>query len=74
MFDNEGNVIGIICAKHADAENANHAVKVSYLFSLVNSSGIGIKMPEKNNVTSKSLSKKVKQVKPFVYLIECRSH
>lgn len=74
LFDNEGNVIGIICAKHADAENANYAVKVSYLFSLVNSSGIGIKMPEKNNVSSKSLSKKVKQVKPFVYLIECHSH
>lgn len=74
LFDNEGNVIGIICAKHADAENANYAVKVSYLFSLVNSSGIGIKMPEKNNVSTKSLSKKVKQVKPFVYLIECRSH
>ena len=74
LFDNEGNVIGIICAKHADAENANYAVKVSYLFSLVNSSGIGIKLPDKNNVSSKSLSKKVKKVKPFVYLIECRSH
>lgn len=74
LFDNEGNVIGIVCAKHADAENANYAIKVSYLFSLVNSSGIGIKMPDKNSVSSKSLSKKVKKVKPFVYLIECRSH
>lgn len=74
LFDNEGNVIGVICAKHADAENANYAIKVSYLFSLVNSSGIGIKMPDKNMVTTKSLSKKVKQVKPFVYLIECSSH
>lgn len=74
LFDGDGNVIGIICAKHADAENANYAIKVSYLFNLVNSSGIEIKMPDKNNVSSKSLSKKVKQVKPYVYLIECRSH
>ena len=74
LFDNEGNVIGVICAKHADAENANYAIKVSYLYSLVNSSGIGIKMPDKNSVSSKSLSKTVKKVKPFVYLIECRSH
>ena len=74
LFDNDGNVIGVVCAKHADAENANYAIKVSYLFSLVNSSGIGIKMPNKNNVSSKSLSKTVKKVKPFVYLIECCSH
>lgn len=74
LFDNEGNVIGIVCAKHADAENANYAIKVSYLYSLVNSSGLGIKMADGNKVKSKSLSQKVKQVKPFVYLIECYSH
>lgn len=74
LFDNEGNVIGVICAKHADAENANYAIKVSYLYSLVNNSGLGIKMVDNNKVKSKSLSQKVKQVKPFVYLIECRSH
>ena len=74
LFDNEGNVIGIVCAKHADAENANYAIKVSYLYSLVNSSGLDIKMADNNKVKSKSLSKKVKQVKPFVYLIECSSH
>ena len=74
LFDKDGNVIGVICAKHADAENANYAIKVSYLYSLVNSSGLGIKMADNNKVKSKSLSQKVKQVKPFVYLIECRSH
>lgn len=74
LFDDEGNVVGIVCAKHADAENANYAIKVSYLYSLVNSSGLGIKMADGNKVKSKSLSQKVKQVKPFVYLIECYSH
>ena len=74
LFDNEGNVIGIVCAKHADAENANYAIKVSYLHGLVNTSGLGIKMSDNNKVKSKSLSKKVKQVKPFVYIIECSSH
>lgn len=74
LFDKEGNVIGVVCAKHADAENANYAIKVSYLFSLINSSDLGIKLPEHNNIKSKSLSKKVKIVKPFVYLIECSSH
>ena len=74
LFDNEGNVIGIVCAKHVDAENANYAIKVSYLYSLVNNSGLGIKMSDNNKVKSKSLSQMVKQVKPYVYLIECSSH
>lgn len=74
LFDYEGNVIGIVCAKHADAENANYAIKVSYLLSLINCSSLEIKLSGHNNIKSKSLSKKVKQVKPFVYLIECSSH
>ena len=74
LFDKEGNVIGVVCAKHADAENASYAIKISYLFSLINSSDLEIKLPEHNSIKSKSLSKKVKQVKPFVYLIECSSH
>ena len=74
LFDNDGNVIGIVCAKHADAENANYAIKASYLLSLINKSNLGIKLPDNNKVKSKSLSKKVKQVKPFVYIIECNSH
>ena len=74
LFDNDGNVIGVVCAKHSNAENANYAIKVSYLYSLVNGSGLGIKMADSNKVKGNSLSQKVKQVKPFVYLIECRSH
>lgn len=74
LFDKEGNVIGIVCAKHADAENASYAIKISYLFSLLKSSDLDIKLPDSNNINSKSLSKKVKIAKPFVFLIECNSH
>jgi S1-C subfamily serine protease len=74
LFDNDGNVIGIVCAKHSDAENANYAIKVSYLLSLINSSDLGAKLPKSSNVDSKSISKIVKQVQPFVYMIECRTH
>ena len=74
LFDNDGNVIGIVCAKHSDAENANYAIKVSYLLSLINSSDLGAKLPKSSNVDSKSISKIVKQVQPFVYMIECSTH
>ena len=73
LFNSDGTVIGIVCAKHADAENANYAIKVSYLYSLVNGSDLGIKMPDNNKLKTKTLSKIVKQVEPFVYLIECSS-
>ena len=74
LFDNDGNVIGIVCAKHSDAENANYAIKVLYLLSLINSTDLGAKLPKSSNVDSKSISKIVKQVQPFVYMIECSTH
>lgn len=74
LFDNDGDVIGIICSKHTDAENVNYAVKVSYLISLCNSQDIDIKHVKGNSGKSQSLSKKAKKVKPFVYLVECNSH
>lgn len=72
LFDDEGTVIGIVCAKHSDAENANYAVKISNLFSLINSSNLGIKVAE-NNVNEKKVSSIVKKVKNYVYLVECNS-
>lgn len=72
LFNSDGSVVGIVCAKHADAENANYAVKVSYLYSLANSK-LGIELGGSNKVQSKKLSKKVKKLKNYVYLIECSS-
>lgn len=74
LFDEEGNVIGVVCAKHADAENVNYAVKISYLFNLISQSNLDIKVSKKNNLPSGKMSKKIKKAKRFVYLIECSSH
>ena len=73
LFNEDGVVIGIVCAKHAGAENANYAVKVSYLYSLITSSNLGIDISGNDKVKGKSLSKQVKRIKDFVYLIECSS-
>ena len=74
LFDKAGNVVGVICAKHADTENANYAIKISNLYALVNKSELGIRMSDSNNIKSSSMSSQVKQIKPFVYIIECSSH
>jgi len=73
LFNSDGAVIGIVCGKHAEAENANYAVKVSYLYSLVSSSNLGIDISGNNHVNGKSLSTKVKKIRDYVYFIECSS-
>lgn len=71
MFDSKGNVIGIVCAHHAGAENAGYAIKTSYLKILIESTGLNINFPANNTISALSLAEKVKRVKKFVYYIEC---
>lgn len=71
MFDSKGNVIGIVVAGVPGAENVGYAIKTSYLKILNESAGLDIKLPTNNTLSTLSLSEKVKQVKKFVYYIEC---
>lgn len=71
VFNEEGAVVGIVCAKLSDAENANYAVKTSYLYSLINSENLGIDITGNTRKKSNKLSKKVQEFKNYVYLIEC---
>lgn len=71
MFDNKGNVIGIVVAGVPGAENVGYAIKTSYLQILVESAGLNIKLPSNNTVSTLSLAEKVKRIKNFVFYIEC---
>lgn len=73
VFNEDGSVIGIVCGKHSNAENANYAIKVSYLYSLINSANINVEIANGNKLESKKMSSQVKIAKDFVYLIECSS-
>lgn len=70
LFDEKGNVIGIVSAKHVGAENVGYAIKTSYLNNLIESS-TGVSLPTNNTISSLSLSEKVKKINDFVYLISC---
>ncbi|MBK7970526.1 MAG: trypsin-like peptidase domain-containing protein [Bacteroidetes bacterium] len=35
LFDENGNLVDILSAKHSEAENASYAVKISYLINLL---------------------------------------
>lgn len=70
LFDSEGNLVGIINAKHVGAENASYAVKASYLSNLVDFLPSPPKLQKVNSLTGKTLTQQVELVKKFVYIIE----
>lgn len=70
LFDSQGNLIGIINAKHSGAENASYAIKTSYLTNLIDLLPSPPKLQTVNSLTGKSLTQQVVLVKKFVYIIE----
>ena len=71
MFDEDGNVIGVICAKHIGAENVAYAVKTSQVKNLIESISDLYILNTKNTLQGKILKDQVKEVKNYVYLIKC---
>lgn len=70
MFDKDGNIVGIVNAKHFGAENAGYAVKTSYLFNLIDALPTTLKLPTVNTLKGKTLSSQVELANKFVYIIE----
>lgn len=69
MFDAQGNLVGVVCAKHVQAENASYAVKVPYLIALAETVKDVNLMPSKNLIGACSLAERVRRVRDFVFLL-----
>jgi S1-C subfamily serine protease len=70
LFEDKGNIIGIINAKHTGAENASYAIKSSYLFNLIDLMPTPPKLQTISSVTGKTLTEQVKILKKFTYILE----
>ena len=70
-FDNKGNLIGIVNAKHKGAENVGYAIKTSYLKNLIESSISTSILPNNNQIAGLPLTGKVKSLKNYVFMITC---
>lgn len=69
LFNDNGELIGIVSAKHTGAENASYGVKLSYLCALAD--GVdGVDMSRSSQIAGLSLSEKCKSVIPFTVMIE----
>lgn len=70
MFDNQGNVIGIIQGGTRITENANYAIKTYYLKLLIESAGLNIKLPANNTISNLPRDEKKNRAEKFVFRIE----
>lgn len=70
LFNDNGELIGIVSAKHTDgAENVSYAVKLSYLSDLIASSGESISLTRSSQIASRKLSEKCKAVIPCTVMV-----
>ena len=69
LFDKNGNIIGVIKAKHTQAENAGYAVKASYVRNLIELLPTTIDFPNGNVLINKPLPKQVELASKSVCLI-----
>lgn len=70
LFDEKGNLVGVINAKHSKAENASYAIKASYLLSLFELMNTYPKLQTNSDISGKPLTEQVKILKKFTYIIE----
>lgn len=71
LFNYKGELIGIVNAKHNNAENVSYAIKTAYVRNLIESFTNDDLFPKNNSITNKDLPNQVKSLKPFVYMIQC---
>ena len=71
LFDNRGNLIGIIAAKlGGDTQNVSYAIKSSYLLSLIDTLVPIPNMQNISKVAGKPLTSQVAILKEFIYIID----
>ena len=68
LFNDNGELIGIVSAKHTEAENVSYGVKLSYLKNLA-SSVEGVNLNRTSQITNLSLSEKCKSVIPCTVMV-----
>lgn len=69
VFDKSGNVIGIVQAKHTQAENAGYAIKANYIRNLVELLPTPINLPTANQLAGKALPQQVELASKAICIV-----
>lgn len=70
LFDESGNVVGITNAGIEALQNVGYAIKSAYLINLISASPETIHLPRANELSSVSLTEKIKRISPYVVIIK----
>ncbi|MEZ4887677.1 MAG: serine protease [Chitinophagales bacterium] len=70
LFDMEGNLVGIIKAKHSKAENATYAVKSRNVLNLIELLPNKVVLPQRGDLKGTSLQNQVKSLQRFVFWVK----
>ena len=70
LFDKEGNLVGVINAKHRGADNATYAIKSNILANLMELLPNPPNLDKKNTLSNLSLAEQVAIIEDFVFLIK----
>lgn len=69
LFDSEGNLVGIVKAKHAQATGATYVVKARNIINLIEPLGDKMILPSNKSLEDKNLKEKVRALKKYVFFI-----
>jgi S1-C subfamily serine protease len=72
LFDKDGYLVGVINAKHRNAENATYAIKSNVLSNLLELVPGIPDLNKKNNLANLSLTKQVEIIENYVLLIKVK--
>ena len=71
LFSDNGQIAGVVVAKHLGAENANYAIKSRQLRDLLVEHDLEWLQPDGNTLFKPTIAGKVKALREFTYRIEC---
>lgn len=71
LFNDKGDIIGVVSAKHSGTENVGYAIKSMYLINLIESSATTSIIPKTSGSFNRTLKENVKVEKDFIFLIKC---
>lgn len=70
VFNQNGELIGVVSSRHASAENVSYAVKIQYLTNLISLYPALSECTQQSSVDNQSLTSTVNSVSPFVFIVE----
>jgi len=70
LFNDRGELIGIIKAKHSKATNATYALKNSNILDLMDNGSLPINLPQQNTLSELPMTEQFKKITPFVFIVK----